>query len=185
MGGCPRATVGFTPRPLGRESFAGTRPLALGTERLDPPHPTCLERVLPVRRLAVSLPASFGAGLAAGPVSRLVALRFVWVAATSFPEDLHLLSTPMLGTRECSHRLKAVASVKHDDWKSVAPAEAGLKLPRWKRAQVEGFVGPFGLSSPSTLKEPSSSCAWFSMYAAITSSVTFPLLQQKYPRAHT
>ena len=31
------------------------------------------------------------------PASRPVTLRFVWVPATRFPGDLHLLSTPMLG----------------------------------------------------------------------------------------
>jgi hypothetical protein len=65
------------------------------------------------------------------------------------------------------------------------PLEVGLfrlkptQAPPLKRAQAEGFVSPFGLSSPSTRNSASSSSCWFSMYCAITSSVTFPLLQQK------
>ena len=65
------------------------------------------------------------------------------------------------------------------------PLEVGFfrlkptQAPPLKRAQDEGFVPPFGLSSPSTRNSASSSSCWFSMYCAITSSVTFPLLQQK------
>jgi hypothetical protein len=75
---------------LGREGFAVLCPLALVDAALYP--------VL-VHRLAASLPASFSAGLAAGPVSRLAALRFVWVAATNSPGDFHPLSIPMLSTQ--------------------------------------------------------------------------------------
>ena len=99
VGGLPRATVGSTPWPLGREELRGQTSARPKPARLISAALRLLGGVLPVRRLAVSLPASFSAGLTAGPVSRLVALRFVWVAATSFPEDSHLLSTPMLGTR--------------------------------------------------------------------------------------
>ena len=74
---------------LGREGFAVRCPLALAGAASYP--------VL-VHRPTASLPASFSAGLPAGPVSRLVALRFMWVAATNFPKDFHLLSTSMLGT---------------------------------------------------------------------------------------
>jgi hypothetical protein len=65
------------------------------------------------------------------------------------------------------------------------PLEVGFfrlkptQAPPLKRAQAEGFVPPFGLSSPSTRNSASSSSCWFSMYCLITSSVTFPLLQQK------
>ena len=65
------------------------------------------------------------------------------------------------------------------------PLEVGFfrlkptQAPPLKRAQAEGFGGLVGPSSPSTRNSASSSCCWFSMYCAITSSVTFPLLQQK------
>ena len=87
--GFHRTAAGFTSLALGRWSFAVCGPLSPARAASYP--------VL-VHRLAVSLPASFSADLAVGPVARLVALRFVWVAATCFPEDFHLLSTPMLGT---------------------------------------------------------------------------------------
>ena len=59
--GFPRTTAGSTSPPLGRESFAVCCPLALVGAASYP---------VPVRRLAASLPASFGAPLAVG------ALRF-------------------------------------------------------------------------------------------------------------
>jgi hypothetical protein len=65
----------------------------------------------------------------------------------------------------------------------AVPAEAG-RGSRLKPAEGEGVARPSGAGSPSTRKSPSCcSWSWFSMYALITSSVTFPLLQQKYPRA--
>ncbi|SRR6266849_401081 len=80
-------------RSFGRESFAVVGPLALtGALHIRRAPFLLLKDALPVRRLASSLPASFSADLAVGPAYRLVALRFVWVAATSFPEDFHLLS---------------------------------------------------------------------------------------------
>ncbi len=85
-------------RSFGRESFAVVGPLALtGAPHIRRAPFLLLKDALPVRRLASSLPASFSADLAVGPAYRLVALRFVWVAATSFPEDFHLLSMPHAG----------------------------------------------------------------------------------------
>src|SRR3990167_2128792 len=82
---------------LGLRELRGRMPARPDRHASYPPR-SVMGGAFPVRRLAVSLPASFSAGLLAGPVSRLVALRFVWVAATCFPEDFHLLSMPMLGT---------------------------------------------------------------------------------------
>jgi hypothetical protein len=43
-----------------------------------------------------------------------------------------------------------------------------------------------GEKSPCSTRKPSGpGPPWFAMYSAITWSVTLPLLQQKYPRAHT
>ena len=61
---------------LGRKSFAVRCPLALLDNAFYP---------VPLRRLAVSLAASFSATLTGG-----FALRFAWVATTNSPEDLHL-----------------------------------------------------------------------------------------------
>ncbi len=60
---------------FGRESFAAFGPLALRGTASYP---------VSIRRLADSLPASFSRPLT------LAALRFTWVATTSFPEDFHL-----------------------------------------------------------------------------------------------
>ena len=63
------------------------------------PFPVLASHAVSVRRLAVSLSASFSAGLTTGPVPRLLHLA---VCSGSLlpasPEDFHLLSTPMLGT---------------------------------------------------------------------------------------
>jgi len=70
---------------LGRESFAVICPLALFGVAFYP---------VSVRRLADSLPASFSATLAGG---NHFALRFAWVATTSFPEYFHLQITAHAG----------------------------------------------------------------------------------------
>ena len=69
--GLPRATAGFTSPPLGRESFAGDCPLALVSAASYP---------VSVRRLAVSLPASFSAP------SREFALRFAFGRYDQLPK---------------------------------------------------------------------------------------------------
>ena len=66
--------------------------------------------------------------------------------------------------------------------KSLFPAEAGRSF-LLKQAQGEGSPLAGGAPSASTRKSSSRSWFWFSMYALITSSVTLPELQQKYPRA--
>ena len=82
-----RTTAGYTSPPFGRESFADFSPLALVGAASDP---------VSVRRLAVSLPASFSAP------SRALALRFASVVATNSREDFHLLTTCRAGHTERS-----------------------------------------------------------------------------------
>jgi len=81
-GGLRRATAGFTPLPFGRESFAVIGPLALVGSASYP---------ISVRRLAPSLPASFGHYLAVS------ALRFTSVPATRSREDFHHLTIAHAG----------------------------------------------------------------------------------------
>lgn len=101
--GFPCTAVGSTPHAssvLWSHELRGPLPARPDRGASYPPRAAVvLEDALPVRRLACSLPASFSAGLTAGPAYRLVALRFVWVAATCFPRDSHPSSTSMLGTQ--------------------------------------------------------------------------------------
>ena len=102
-----------------------------------------LEDALPVRRLAGSLPASFSAGLAAGPVPRLVALRFVWVAATSFPEDLHLLSMPMLGAPKKTPQPKKLGRQEKNPGNDLLSHTVTRAVPLAR----EGLTSEFGMGS--------------------------------------
>jgi len=90
----PRTTAGSTPSCFGRESFAVTSPLALLDVASYP---------VSVRRLAISLPASFSAVLAGGRLAPLLrlAVRSRSLRPAS-PKDLHLLVGFMLGTLERS-----------------------------------------------------------------------------------
>ena len=82
----PRTVAGFTSPSLGRESFAVIGPLALLDAASYP---------VPVRRHAVSLPASFSATVTDGRLAaRLGSLR------PASPEDLHLQVVLMLGTQK-------------------------------------------------------------------------------------
>ena len=84
-----RTIAGFTPLPFGRESFAVTCPLALVHGASYP---------VSVRRLADSLPASFGAGLTARDTP---ALRFAWGRCDRLPQRTFTSELwVMLGTQE-------------------------------------------------------------------------------------
>ena len=73
--GFPRAAVGSTSAPLGRKGLrSSVRSPWLPAPHIHHTRFVDLERVLPVRRLAVSLPASFSADLTVGPVARLLRL---------------------------------------------------------------------------------------------------------------
>jgi len=74
--GFPRAAVGSTSAPLGRKGLrSSVRSPWLPAPHIHHTRFVDLERVLPVRRLAVSLPASFSAVLTVGPVAGFFALR--------------------------------------------------------------------------------------------------------------